>query len=145
MSSILSIVALSYAAFLVVGLVFAWYRERPFPVWALLPAGALAWVATYVLGSWVASLAGPFSPLGNQWQAVVLINAAVAVIVSAVILRDYGRPALVWLAAGLLFMGAFLSLMVVSPASFRPGSGGFATALGGLATPIEALMLVAVG
>ncbi|MEZ4517465.1 MAG: hypothetical protein R3C44_11750 [Chloroflexota bacterium] len=142
---ILSAAGMIYLVILVLGIAVSYYRDRQFPVWALLPAGAAAWLATYMLGNGLSSVADPFSPLGASWLAILLVDMLAASIIFAVALRSFGSRTAVWPYLGLLLVVALLALFIAFPDSVRSGSGSVTRFLGWLMIPVEALLFVAVG
>ena len=48
---LLPILGYLYLGLLVLAMPIIWWKRRRFPVWALLPAGVLMWLLTYLVGT----------------------------------------------------------------------------------------------
>lgn len=145
MGPVLSVAAIGYAAVLFIGIAVAMIRDKHFPVWALMPAGAAVWLAAYVLGNLLAELGGPFNPLGDGWLMIILLNAVAAALLFALAWRAYGRQTATAPSLVLLLVVSTLLLVLVTVAGLRSDSGRLPYLVGGLAFPIEMLMLLAAG
>ncbi|MFO7664402.1 MAG: hypothetical protein R6X18_17665 [Chloroflexota bacterium] len=142
---LLGIIGWAYLAILAIALPALWYRTRRFPVWALLPAGVLAWFALYLLATGISSLAAPFSPFKALEVDIVLIQGLVAAVLLIVLLGGRRLPVAVWGLIALLFaVNLLVILFVIYPTRQLPISDPIQliTVLGG---PVEGLMLLAVG
>jgi len=102
------LVTYGYLAILVIGVIFVWYRQRRFPVWALLPAGLLFWTAVFMAGSFLAQLLGDLGWLPPMWQDAILGVGLLAIVLTivlvALLLRGKRLPASVWLVVGTIFL-----------------------------------------
>jgi hypothetical protein len=124
-----------------------WWRQRRFPVWGLMFAGALAWFFTYWLGTQLSQQVT--LPIYLGWEmGITLVNTVLALVLFVVLLSGRRLPASVWAVLGII--GLIYVLGAIIFASFQPVSGmqtrellrTMTAALGLLA---EGLMLVAVG
>jgi hypothetical protein len=142
---LLGIIGWAYLAILAIALPALWYRTRRFPVWALLPAGVLAWVALYLLATGISSLVAPFSPFKALEVDIVLLQGLVAAVLLIVLLRYRRLPVAVWGLIGLLFaVNLLVILFVIYPTRQLPISDPIQL-ITVLAGPVEGLMLLAVG
>jgi hypothetical protein len=134
-----------YLAVLAITLPAIWYRTRRFPVWALLPAGVLAWFAIYLSATGVSALAPPFSPFKALEITIILIQGLVAAVLLMVLLRRRLLTVVIWGLIALLFIANLLVIaLVVYPARQLPISEPLQL-ITALAGPVEGLMLLAVG
>jgi hypothetical protein len=149
---LLPILGYLYLGLLVIGLPIIWWRRQRFPVWALMPAGALIWSLTYMAGTGLAELVnslGIFAPkmMGNM-TAITMINFVLAAVIFVVLLRGQHMPSSVWLVIGIIVFGHVLLATLFSIARYG-GDGLFAGMFEYFTTsglgPAEGLMLVAVG
>ena len=152
LDSVLPILGYLYLALLVIALPVIWWRRRRFPVWALLPAGALAWVLTYMAGIGLAQLVNslriPDLKWMEIWTGITIVHFLLAAVLFLVLLRGQGIPRSVWLVVGIIALSHLLLAALYSLARYG-GDQPFAGILtyftqSGLG-PFEGLMLVAVG
>lgn len=143
---LLGIIGWLYLAILAVGLPVIWYRTKHFPVWGLLPAGALAWFGLYLLATGLTWLTGPGGhPLLSLEVANTLLQAAVAIALFLILLRHRRVPIAVWGLMALLFA---LNLIVIYLTTYQTGrldAGNPLQLLTILSGPIEGVMLLALG
>lgn len=141
-----------YLGLLLLVLPLIWWRRRRFPVWALLPAGALAWMLTYVAGTGLAELVNTLQIFDlkwmEAWRVITIINFVLAAAIFVVLLRGQRVPGSVWLILGIMIFGnillaVFYSLVQYGGVHLSPGIFQYFTASG--IGPLEGLMLVAVG
>lgn len=152
LDSLLPIFGYLYLALLVISLPAIWWRRRQFPVWALLPAGALAWVFAYMAGTELAQLVNslriPDLKWVQIWTGITIINFVLAAVLFLVLLRGQRLPASIWLVIGVIAFGHLLLAILYSLTRYG-GDQPFAGMLEYFATsglgPLEGLMLVAVG
>ena len=97
-----------YLAILLIGVVFIWYRQRRFPVWALLPAGLLFWMAVFMAGGFLAQLLSELGWLPPMWQDAILGVSLLAIVLTVglavLLLRGQRLPASVWLVIGAIVL-----------------------------------------
>lgn len=135
-------------ALLVAAVAAAWWQSRQFPIWALLPAGLLAWQLIFLVGMGLGeNLLFP-RRAESAGMGLVLVQAALALVLWALLLRRGRRiPAAVW------GLAAFMVLLYgVGGLVYWDGSGAARapTDLGrwtlqALSGPAEGLMLVGLG
>jgi hypothetical protein len=148
---LLAILGYAFLALIVFGLPVNWWRRRRFPVWGLLPAGALIWFATYLGGTGLARIAGNIVSVYSRWTDMMvwigLLNLVVGVVIFILLFRRQRPPLVFWLFLGLLLI---YNLWVGYPYRSYYDSGSrlvsaiqvfFFSGLG----VFESLMLVAVG
>ncbi len=152
LDSLLPILGYLYLALLVIALPIIWWRRRRFPVWALLPAGALAWVLTYMAGIGLAQLVNSLRIPGLKWMeawtGITIVHFVLAAVLFLVLLRGQQIPRSVWLVIGIIALSHLLLAALYSLARYG-GDQPFVGILtyftqSGLG-PFEGLMLVAVG
>ena len=154
---LLPILGYSYLGLLVIGLPIIWWRRRRFPVWALLPVGALMWLLTYLAGTGLAEFVNSLRFLSlrflglkwiGAWTAITIIDFVLAAAIFVILLRNQRLPRSVWLLLGIMIFGnallaIFYSLVEYGTVQLNPGMFQYFTGSGlGL---VEGLMLVAVG
>jgi hypothetical protein len=96
-----------YLALLVIGLPVIWWRERRFPVWALLPAGVLVWLLAYLLATALPSqiyLLPILRWAGRETWAFILILLLSAGLFFA-FLQGRRLPVSFWLVLGVIVFG----------------------------------------
>ncbi len=147
-----SILWYGYLVLLVLVVPYVWWRNRQFPVWALLPVGALVWFVTLRLGGVAARLLNASDILGRRWVGIdfgiAIMYIALALALFLVSFRAQRMPRFAWLLIGALVFGNFLiavlfSLVEFGVVAFSPGILTFFTISG--VGPLASLMLVAVG
>ena len=152
LSPLLPILGYLYLGLLVIGLPIIWWRRRRFPVWALLPAGALVWFLTYVAGTGLAELVNSLRILDLKWMGawtgITIINFVLAAALFVVLLRGQRVPGSVWLILGIMIFGnvllaIFYSLVQYGAVQLSPGMFQYFTVSG--IGPVEGLMFVAAG
>jgi hypothetical protein len=123
------------------------WRKKRFPVWALLPLGALIWLLIFWMGMEMAGLAIMHSVPGMQ-AGIAVLNILVLAVITAIVLPGQRLPRSAWVLIGVMILGNLLLAFLYSMEEFgteRLFSGMvqyFATA--GIGS-LEGLMLVAVG
>lgn len=149
---LLPILRYVYLGLLVLVTPIMWWQRRRFPVWALLPAGALIWVLTYVAGSELSRQVRSLTMFDLQWTGIetgiTLINLVLGAALFVALLRGRRVPGFTWLVIGVIVSGHVLmavlySLAIYSGTEFFPGMVQYFTKSG--IGPVEGLMLVAVG
>ena len=112
LDSLLPILGYLYLALLVIALPVIWWRRRQFPVWALLPAGALAWVLTYMAGIGLAQLVNslriPDLKWMEIWTGITIVHFVLAAVLFLVLLRGQQIPRSVWLVIGIIALSHLL-------------------------------------
>jgi hypothetical protein len=145
LAPLLEILGYLYMGLLVFGLPMIWRRERRFPAWALLPAGALVWFLVYLAGNTLHTL---FAQYGETATWITLISLLLAGLIFATRINGPRMPAAFWLALGGMLLVNLLPALFFSRE--RAGSAGLVPGVleffmtSGLG-PVEGLMLVAVG
>jgi hypothetical protein len=126
------------------------WRRRRFPVWALLPVGALVWILVYKVGLEISGLANSFPALNRPGikAGIALLNLLIIIAVWIAMLRDQRLPRVAWIVGGVMVVGNIVLALSYSLAEFRaggllPGMLQFFTTPG--VGPLEGLMLVSVG
>lgn len=152
LSPLLPILGYFYLGLLVLALPIIWWQRRRFPVWALLPAGALVWLLTYRAGTELSWQVNSLHILDLKWMGIetgiAILNIVLAVAIFVVLLRGQHVPGSVWLLISLIVFG---HLLLATLYSFARDGGDrlFAGMFEYLTTsglgPVEGLMLVAVG
>jgi hypothetical protein len=137
---------------LVIGVPFIWWRKKRFPVWALLPLGALIWSLINAAGMELSELANTrqiLMPNRIGMQAgIALLNIVVITVIAAGVLRGQRLPRSAWILGGFMIVGNLLLAVLYSLEELgteRLFTGivqYFATS--GIGS-LEGLMLVAVG
>lgn len=126
---LLRILGYSYLGLLVIGLPIILWRRR-FPVWALLPAGALVWVLTYLAGTGLAELVNSLRVLDLKWMGVwtgiTIIYFVLAATIFVVFLRGQHVPRSAWLILGIMIFGnallaIFYSSVEYGAVQLKPG------------------------
>jgi hypothetical protein len=147
-----SILGYVYLGLLVLVTPIMWWQRRRFPVWALLPAGALIWVLTYMAGSELSRQVRSLSMFDLQWTGmetgITLINLVLGAALFVALLRGRRVPGVAWLVIGIIVLGHVLMAALYSLAGYGgtellSGMLQYFTASG--IGPIEGLMLVAAG
>ena len=149
---LLPILGYAYLGLLALVAPAVWWKRRRFPVWALLPAGALVWYLTYRAGT---ELSRQISSLHLSdiewvgiWTGIALLNILLAAAIFVALLRGQRLAHSVWLVMGVI-VGGNLVLAILYSLSTNDGAWSFAgiwqyfTASG--LGAVEGLMLVAVG
>jgi hypothetical protein len=149
---LLPILGYTYLGVLALVAPVIWWRRRHFPVWALLPAGALVWYLTYRAGTELSRQISLlyFSDIGwvGMWTGIALLNILLAAAIFVALLRGQRLAVSTWLVMGIMVVGN-LVLAIFYSLSTNGGAWSFAgiwqyfTASG--IGPVEGLMLVAVG
>ena len=149
---LLAILGYAFLALLVIGLPVTWWRSRRFPVWGLLPAGAMTWLATYFAGTALAKFVSSFVSVYSRWTGIEvwigLLNLTLVVVIFVLIFRRRRPPLAFWLVLGIFLLYNLLVAINVRSSyydSYGPFLGPiqflFYSGLG----VFESLMLVAVG
>jgi hypothetical protein len=121
-------------------------------VWALLPAGALVWILTYLVGTGLAELVNSLRVLDLKWMgvwtAITIIDFVLAAAIFVILLRGQRLPLSAWLILGIIIFGnallaIFYSFVDYGAVQLKPGIFQYFTESG--IGPVESLMLVAVG
>ncbi len=131
-----------YLGLLLIGLPVIWWRRKLVPAWGLLPVGLIAWWLVYLAGTLLTSA----NALLGIWMG--LLQALLALVLFALLLRGRRLPALFWLVAGIILV---FNLLMAVPYSRELYGGG--QLLRGILTyfagawigPLEGLMLVGIG
>ena len=141
-----------YLGTLLIVVPIIWWRIKRFPVWALLPLGALAWSLIYAAGMGLSDLANSsqifiLDRAGMQ-AGIALLNVVVITLIGAAVLRGQRVPHLAWILGGVMLVGNLVLAFLYSQAEFggeglMRGVVQYFTASG--LGPLEGLMLVAVG
>lgn len=147
----LSILGYMYLGILLLALPLLWYRKRQFPEWALLPAGVLLWLLTYLIGTTIAEQINALGFFGSYWMnfaGITVLSAVLATVVFAIVLRDHRAPRTFWLVLGIIVLGnlvlaALFSLSRGGVGQFIPGMIQYFTTSG--VGPLDGLMIVAIG
>jgi hypothetical protein len=148
---LLPILGYLYLGLLLLVLPIMWWHRRQFPVWALLPAGALMWFLTYKAGTELSTQVNSFHILNLNWigmeTGIALLSIVVIAAIFVVLLRGQRLPGSVWLVIGvMLFSNVILATLYslnVYGGGLFPGMIQYLTSSGiGL---LEGLMLVAIG
>jgi hypothetical protein len=149
---LLPILRYVYLGLLVLVAPIMWWQRRRFPVWALLPAGALIWVLTYVAGSELSRQVRSLTMFDLRWTGmetgITLINLVLGAALFVALLRGRRIPGVAWLVIGIIVLGHVLMAALYSLAGYGgtellSGMLQYFTASG--IGPIEGLMLVAAG
>ena len=149
---LLPILRYVYLGLLVLVTPIMWWQRRRFPVWALLPAGALIWVLTYMAGSELSRQVRSLSTFDLQWTGmetgITLINLVLGAALFVALLRGRRVSGLAWLVIGVIVFGHVLLAVLYSRVRYS-GTGFFSGVLkyftvSGIG-PVEGLMLVAAG
>lgn len=136
-----------YILLFVIGLPAMWWRERRFPIWGLMFAGALAWFVTFRLGTGLSQRVS--LPYNFGWElGVVILNIVLATVLFVVLLRGHRLPGSVWFVVGIIGLVDVVGAIIYG--SIQLGDGLQIRELQGymmasLALPAEGLMLIAVG
>lgn len=149
---LLPILGYAYLGLLAIVAPLIWWRRRRFPVWALLPAGALAWFLTYMAGTQLSRLVNSLHlpDLGwiTMWEGIALLHILLAAAIFVALLRGQRLATSIWLIMGIIVVGNLL-LAVLYSLSTGDGAQLFPSILqyftGSDIGPVEGLMLVAVG
>jgi hypothetical protein len=149
---LLPILGYAYLGLLVLVVPVLWWQRRHFPVWALLPAGALVWILTYLAGTQLPRQLNALQTLDlgwiEMWTGIALLNILVAAALFVALLRGQHLRISIWLVVGVILIGNLLLAILYSLARdgdtrLVPGTLQYFTIVG--AGPVEGLMLVAVG
>jgi hypothetical protein len=148
---LLPILGYAYLGLLALVAPVIWWRRRRFPVWALLPAGALVWYLTYRAGTELSRISLLYLPdLGwvGMWTGIALLNILLAAAIFVALLRGKRLAVSIWLVMGVIVVGN-LVLAILYSLNTNDGAWSFAGiwqyfAASGLGS-VEGLMLVAVG
>jgi hypothetical protein len=138
-----------YLGALLVIVPLIWLRVKKFPVWALLPFGALAWSLIYWAGMGLSGLINSRQILYPGMQAsIALLNLVVITMITISVLRGQRLPRLAWILGGVMLVGNFMLAFLYSLEEF--GAGGLLAGVVQYFTtsgvgPLEGLMLVAIG
>jgi hypothetical protein len=152
LAPLLSIIGYIYLGILVLGPLVIWWRNRRFPVWALLPAGALTWVLVYLAGIELSELSSSLPILGPRWigsdTGTVLLEIILATAIFFVMLRGQHVPGSFWLVIGVFVFGnlvlaALDSLYRYGGDRLLPGMLLYFTLYG--VAPLDGLVLAAAG
>lgn len=136
-----------YLGILVIVVPVILWRKKRFPVWALLPLGALIWILIFRMGMEMSGLALIRNIPGMQ-AGIVLLNILVLAVIVVIVLPGQRLPRSAWVLVGIMIVGNLLLAFLYSMEEFgseRLFSGMvqyFTTAGIG---PLEGLMLVALG
>lgn len=149
---LLPILGYLYLGLLFLVLPIIWWQRRRFPVWALLPAGALMWLLTYKAGTELSAQVNSFHILDLNWigmeTGIALLSIVLIAGISGGLLRSKRLPGSVWLVIGVM---VFINIGLATLYSFNVnGSGGLFPGISQYFTtsglgPLEGLMLVAFG
>jgi hypothetical protein len=125
-----------------------WWQRRRFPVWALLPAGALMWFLTYMAGTELSRRVSLLHILDQRWAGIAFLNVVLTAAIFVFLLRRQRIPDSIWLGIGIVVFGhvllaTFYSLAQYSGTRLFPGMLQYFTSSG--LGPVEGLMLIAVG
>jgi hypothetical protein len=149
---LLPILGYFYLGLLVLAPPIIWWQRRRFPVWALLPAGALMWFLTYRAGTELSRQVNSLHILDLKWTGIgtgiALLNIVLTAVIFVALLRDQRVPGSIWLVIGVMVFGNVLVATLYSLARYGgarlfPGMLQYFTTSG--VGPVEGLMLVAVG
>ena len=149
---LLPILGYLYLGLLLLVLPIIWWQRRRFPVWALLPAGALMWYLIYKAGTELAWQVNSLHILDLNWigmeTGIALLSIVVIAAIFVVLLRGQRLPGSVWLVIGVMLFGnaimaTLYSLTVDGGDRLFFGLSQYFTTSG--LGPLEGLMLVAVG
>jgi hypothetical protein len=149
---LLPILGYLYLGLLLLVLPIMWWQRRRFPVWALLPAGALMWFLTYKVGTELAWQVNSLHIIDLNWTAretgVALLSIVLIAVIIVALLRGQRLPGSVWLVIGVMLFGnaimaTLYSLTVDGGDRLFFGLSQYFTTSG--LGPLEGLMLVAVG
>jgi hypothetical protein len=136
-----------YLGLLVVAVPIIWGLKKRFPVWALLPAGALVWSLVYSAGRGLSAWANQDQSGGVQ-GGVAALNFLVICVICAAVLRRNRFPRSAWILVGILVVGNFALALLSSLDLFGENNllSGLVQyfSISGLG-PLEGLMLVALG
>jgi hypothetical protein len=152
LAPLLPILGYFYLGLLVLVLPILWWQRRRFPVWALLPAGALVWLLTYRAGTELSWQVNSLHILDLKWMGIetgiAILNIVLAVAIFVVLLRGQHMPGSVWLVISLIVFGHLLLATLYSFARYggdRLFAGMFEYFTTSGLGPVEGLMLVAIG
>jgi hypothetical protein len=141
-----------YLGTLLIVVPIIWWRKKRFPVWALLPFGALAWSLIYVAGVVLSDLANSLDSLmlvrAGMQVGIAVLNIVVIAAIYAAVLRRRRLPRSAWILGGVMVVGNLVLAFLYSLEEFRaggllPGVVQYFTTSG--VGPLEGLMLVAIG
>jgi hypothetical protein len=141
-----------YLGLLVIVVPVIMWRSRRFPVWALLPVGALVWFLIFLMGMEISDLANSFLPFNlhsaGMLPGIALLNLLIIIILWIALLRGQRLPRAAWIVGSLMVVGNIVLALLYSLAEFRAeglllGMVQYFTTSG--VGPLEGLMLVSVG
>lgn len=141
-----------YLGLLLIVVPIVWWRNKRFPVWALLPLGALVWFLIYITGTGLSGLVKSLNSLmlvrAGMQVGIALLNVLVISVIGAAMLRGQRLPRSAWILGGVMVAGNLVLAFLYSLEEFRaggllPGVVQYFTTSG--VGPLEGLMLVAVG
>jgi hypothetical protein len=148
---LLAILGYAYLGLLVIGVPIFWRRQRQFPVWALLPAGALAWLLTYLAGTLLEQQLGALRLFGlaqmGAWSWISLLNLLVATVIFALVFHSQPIPVAFWLVLGVMLLVNLLAILTHSGSWEMTAEGLMLAAVGLLAARRQGLLalLVVIG
>jgi len=141
-----------YLGALLIVVPIIWWRIKRFPVWALLPLGALVWSLIYWAGMGLSGLARSRQILildrtGMQ-AGIALLNVALITMVGVAVLRRQRIPRSARTVGGVIVVGNLVLAFLYSLAEF--GGEGLVRGIVLYFTtsgvgPLEGLMLVGIG
>lgn len=149
---VLPILGYFYLGLLLLVLPIIWWQRKRFPVWALLPAGALMWYLTYKAGTELSAQMNLFHRLDLKWigreTGIALLSIVLIAVIFVVLLRGQRLPGSFWVVIGIIvfsnvIFATLYSLNVYGIDRLLPGMTQYFTTSG--LGPLEGLMLVAVG
>lgn len=144
----LSVIGCLYLALLLVGIPIVIWKRRQFPVWALVPAGAFLWFATYMAGAGLAQLINPFSRSGYEWIGMVLLQSVIAILFMIALLRSHRLPRAIWPLIGIMALLNLPNAVIYSMSGYggaQPFPGLARFILIWMAGPVEVMMFVSAG
>jgi len=130
-----------------IGLPAMWWRNRRFPIWGLMFAGALAWFLTYWAGTRLSQQI--WLPYIFGWESGALpLNILLATLLFVILLRGQHLPAKVWVFVGFISLFNILGAIIYGSIQLENGLQMrelLPFLMASLALPAEGLMFVAVG
>ena len=151
----LPILVYIYLGLLVIGVPLLWWKNRSFPVWALLPAGAVLWTLTYIIGTGLSQLINSSRVAGLGWigieAGIAIVNILIILGIAAIFLHFFQGervPGSIRLVITLILL-VNISLLVLYSISTDGGIPSLAdllafSGMSGLGL-VDGLMVVAVG
>lgn len=152
LAPLLTILGYLYLGILLLAPPVIWWRRRRFPVWTLLPAGAVVWLLTFLGGQALANginlLASPKFIWVQMESGTAFLNGLLALGLFVALLRGYRLPVSFWLITTVillvnLIMAVFYSLDRYGGRLLLRGIFTYLSASG--IGPIEGLLFVAAG